>query len=177
MTQSAAPVRPPNRRIAVIALCVLALDQLTKALVLRVLPVIGDERVVVDGFFKLVHWGNTGAAWSLFRGNNGVLAIIAIVALLVLYFSRHHFDSRTVLGQVALGLIIGGIMGNLVDRIRVQHVIDFLYFYFPYQGREVGWPAFNVADTAICTGGGLIFFITLKNDRAAKAAPEPPAVQ
>src|ERR1051325_3643569 len=97
-------LRTPNRRIAAIALGVFAVDQLTKALVLRFLPLMGDERNVLPGFFKFVHWGNTGAAWSLFRGNNYVLAVVALVALVVLFFSRHHFDSRTLLGQGAFGL-------------------------------------------------------------------------
>lgn len=167
-------VRTPNRRIAIIALIVLAFDQLTKAIVLRLLGY-ADERVLVPGFFKFVHWQNTGAAWSLFRGNNGLLAIVALVALLILFLSRRHFDSRTLLGQIAFGLIIGGIMGNLVDRIVRKHVIDFLYFYLQQRGGgEIGFPAFNVADTAICTGVGLVFLLTLKNDRAAKSA-EPSA--
>jgi signal peptidase II len=167
-------VRTPNRRIAVIALLLLGLDQFTKVIVLQF---VGnrEEKVIVPGFFKLVHWENTGAAWSLFRDNNGLLAAVALVALLILFLSRHHFDSRTFLGQIAFGLIIGGIMGNLVDRIRVHHVIDFLYFYVQRGGNEIGFPAFNVADSAICTGVGLVFLITFRNDRAAKSADSPAA--
>ena len=116
--------RTPNRRIGLVALFVVWLDQLTKLLVLRSLGY-RQEKVIIEGFFKLVHWANTGAAWSLFRGNNGLLAIVALLALVVLYFSRHHFDSRTLLGQIAFGLIFGGIIGNLVDRIFRGHVIDF----------------------------------------------------
>jgi signal peptidase II len=118
-----------------------------------------------------VHWGNTGAAWSLFRGNNNVLALVALTALVVLFFSRHHFDSRTLLGQAAFGLICGGIVGNLVDRLCRGHVIDFLYFYLQQRGgTEIGFPAFNVADSAICTGVGLVFLLTWKSERGAKPA-------
>lgn len=156
--------------MAIIAAFVLGLDQLTKAIVLRFLGY-ADERVMVQGFFKFVHWQNTGAAWSLFSGNNGVLAIVALVALFVLFLGRRHFDSRTLLGQTAFALIIGGILGNLIDRLFRRHVIDFLYFYVQQRsGGEIGFPAFNVADTAICTGVGLVFLLTLRNDRAAKAA-------
>jgi signal peptidase II len=163
-------VGTPNRRIAAIALLVVALDQFTKLLVVWWLPP-SQEKVVIDGFFKFVHWANTGAAWSLFRGSNGVLAIVAIIALFVLIFSRHHFDSRTLLSQVAFGFISGGILGNLIDRLRVQHVIDFLYFYVQQRGGgEIGFPAFNVADSAICTGVGLIFLITWRSEREAKPA-------
>src|SRR3974390_2655726 len=163
----------PNRRIAVIALLVVALDQLTKLLVVWWLPP-SQEKVVIDGFFKFVHWATPGAAGSLFRGSNGILAIVAIIALFVLIFSRHHFDSRTLLSQVAFGLISGGILGNLIARLRVQHVIDFLYFYVQQRGGgEIGFPAFNVADSAICTGVALIFILTLKNERMAAAVQAP----
>src|SRR6266700_2852333 len=116
------------RRIAIIGLLVIGLDQLTKQVVLRFLGY-AQEKVVVEGFFKFVHWGNTGAAWSLFRGNNNILALVALVAIVVLFFSRHHFDARTLMGQVAFGLIFGGIVGNLIDRLWAKHVIDFIYFY------------------------------------------------
>ncbi len=163
----------PNRRIAAIALGVFALDQLTKYLVLLFLPTRDSEKVIVDGFFKLVHWGNTGAAWSLLSGNNELLAIVALVALLVLFLSRHHFDSRTGLGQLAFGLIFGGIAGNLLDRLLPsrRHVIDFIRFYLEQRGGvEVGFPAFNVADSGICIGVALVFLITWKSDRMEKAA-------
>jgi signal peptidase II len=168
---SNALLRAPNRRIGLVALAVVGLDQLTKLLVLKFLGY-AQEKVIIEGFFKLVHWANTGAAWSLFRGNNNVLALVALVALVVLFFSRHHFDSRTWLGQMAFGLIFGGIVGNLIDRLARGHVIDFLYFYLQHRGGEIGFPAFNVADSAICTGVGLIFIITWRNER--QTAPAQP---
>jgi signal peptidase II len=174
MKSTRALLSTPNRRIAAIALLIIGLDQLTKQIVLRFLGY-AQERIVVDGFFKFVHWGNTGAAWSMFRDNNEVLAVVALVALVILFLSRHHFDSRTALGQVAFGFIFGGIVGNLIDRVRVGHVIDFIYFYLQQRGgAEVGFPAFNIADSAICTGVALVFLITWKNDSAVKpAAPAP----
>ena len=160
-------LRTPNRRVAAIALLVVALDQMTKQIVLRFLGY-SQEKIVIEGFFKFVHWGNTGAAWSLFRGNNGLLATIAVVALIVLFLSRHHFDARSLLGQLAFGLICGGILGNLIDRLWAKHVIDFLYFYVQQRGgNEIGFPAFNVADSAICTGVGLIFLLTWRSERGS----------
>ena len=168
-------LRTPNRRIALIAVLVVALDQFTKQLVLRFLGY-AQEKVVIEGFFKFVHWGNTGAAWSLFRGSNELLAGVALIALLVLFLSRHHFDSRTLFSQIAFGLIFGGIVGNLIDRLRVGHVIDFIYFFLRQRdGTEIGFPAFNVADSAICTGVGLVFLITWWSDRKAKPAEPPPS--
>jgi signal peptidase II len=170
------PVGSPNCRIALIAVVVVALDQLTKHLVLRFLPQTGQERVVIEGFFKFVHWGNTGAAWSLFRGNNELLAGVALLALFILFLSRHYFDSRTLLSQVAFGLIFGGIVGNLIDRLWVGHVIDFIYFYLqPSAGTEIGFPAFNVADSAICTGVGLVFLITWRSDHKTKPSEPSPS--
>lgn len=153
-----------NWRIAVIALLIVGFDQLTKLLVLKYLGY-AQEKVIIEGFFKFVHWGNTGAAWSMFRGNNGILALVASVALLVLVWKRHHFDTQTFPGQISLGLIFGGIVGNLIDRIRVGHVVDFLYFYvLRRDGHEAGFPAFNVADSAICIGVGLLFILSWQND-------------
>lgn len=162
----------PPRRIPLIALAVLLLDQLTKVIVLQVLE-FPDERVVLEGFFKLVHWGNTGSAFSMFQGRNGVLALISIAAIVVLYLTRHHFDAHTVSGQVALGLIFGGIVGNLIDRIVHQHVIDFIYFYvIRRDGSELGFPAFNVADSAICVGVGLLFMLAWLSP-SANATSQP----
>jgi signal peptidase II len=166
-------VGTPNRRIGLIGLCVIGLDQLTKGLVLHLLGY-AQEKVVLDGFFKFVYWGNTGAAWSVLRGNNNVLALVALVALVVLFFSRHHFNSRTLLGQTAFGLIFGGIVGNLIDRVCRGQVIDFLYFYLQVRGgREIGFPAFNVADSAICTGVGLVFLLTWKHEKETGPAASP----
>src|SRR5579863_6568419 len=143
-----------NQRIAVLALVIFALDQFTKWLVLRSLG-LDDERIIIPGFFKLVHWGNTGAAWSLFRGDNAALALVGLLAFVALFLTRHHFDSHTLVGQIAFGLIFGGIAGNLIDRLVHHQVVDFLRFYILQRGGdEIGFPAFNVADSAICTGVG-----------------------
>ncbi len=173
MKLMAALLRTPNRRIAAIALGVVALDQLTKQIVLHSLGNSNEkEKVVVEGFFKFVLWENTGAAWSMFRDNNALLASIAVVALVALFLSRRHFDARSALGQAAFGLICGGILGNLIDRLWAKHVIDFLRFYLqPRGGTEpLGFPAFNVADSAICTGVGLVFLLTLRSERNVKPA-------
>ena len=157
--------------MALVALSVLVLDQLTKLAVMKLLG-FREEVVVVDGFFRLVHWGNTGAAWSVFKDHNGVLAGVSAVALIVLYVSRRHFGAGAALGQIALGLLFGGIMGNLTDRLLEsrQHVIDFLYFYLHQRGGgEVGFPAFNVADSAICIGVALLFFHSWQRDQAKGA--------
>jgi len=174
MSLLATVFRTRTSRIAAVALVLVVCDQFTKALVLRFLPAVWDEHEVLPGFFKFVHWQNTGASWSLFAGNNKVLAVVAVVALVVLFLGRHQFDSRSLLGQFSLGLIFGGITGNLIDRVHVGHVIDFLRFYVRQSsGNELGFPAFNLADSAICTGVGLIFLISLRADRHNQSAEIP----
>lgn len=150
----------PNQRTAGVALMVLALDQLTKWTVMKTMA-IGAERIVLDGFFRFVHWGNTGAAWSVFRHRNGWLAVFSMAAVIALWFFRRNFEFHRRGGQVALGLLFGGIVGNLVDRIRHDHVVDFLRFYWIRRsGEEIGFPAFNVADMAISTAVGLLLLLT-----------------
>lgn len=167
----------PNRRILLIALAVLGLDQATKLLVLRLLGPM-QERIVIDGFFRFVHWGNTGAAWSLFRGRNDPLAIVSVFALAGLFLWRRHFHIQSALGQISLGLIFGGIAGNLMDRLRYHQVIDFLRFYLNRRsGEELGFPAFNLADSAICVGVGLLILISWQQEHAnSRTAPKPASI-
>ncbi|MGP8198067.1 MAG: signal peptidase II [Limisphaerales bacterium] len=153
-----------HRRMALIALVVFVLDQAAKLLVLRFLGPT-QERVVIEGFFKFVHWENTGAAWSLFHGRNDSLAAVSVLALVILFAWRRHFYIHLPLGQISLGLIFGGIAGNLFDRLHYHQVIDFLRFYLIRRsGEEIGFPAFNVADSAICLGVGLLILVSWKHD-------------
>ncbi len=155
--------------MAVLAGTVFALDQLTKLAVIKLLPTPYYSEVhVLPGFLRLVHWHNTGAAWSMFSNNNLILAVISAVAFVALVLARRRFGCDTLLGWIALGLIFGGILGNLLDRLLPSrhHVIDFLYFHlFTRSGRELGFPAFNVADSAICVGVGLLFILSWRNDK------------
>ena len=161
-----------NQRIAAIAAVVIILDQIKKKLVLDRIEFNRGEIDVIPGFFKLVNWGNTGAAWSFMSGNNHFLAIVSLLALLLLFLYRHHFDTRTWIGQAAMGLLFGGITGNIIDRLFVHHVVDFLRFYIVQRGgTEIGFPAFNVADTAICTGVGLLFILAYKAEQNRGAEP------
>jgi signal peptidase II len=155
-----------NARMALVALISVLLDQLSKILVLAYMP--GPaEKTLINGFFKLVHWQNTGAAWSMFSGNNAALAIVSLLALLALFLFRHHFESGTSMGQISMGLIFGGIIGNVLDRLFRNHVVDFIRFYvISRSGEELGFPAFNIADSAICVGVGLLFIISLRGDQS-----------
>ncbi|HXI83260.1 MAG TPA: signal peptidase II [Verrucomicrobiae bacterium] len=149
--------------VALIAVTVAVLDQVTKWLVVRSLSE-EEIRVVISGFFSLVNWPNTGTAWSILKDCNLVLAVVSLLALLGMYLFRHAFQLNRPGSRVALGLITGGIIGNLIDRVRVHHVTDFLYFYVG----QYHWPAFNVADSAICIGVGLYLILSWRSDVAAR---------
>jgi signal peptidase II len=161
-----------NLRIAVLALTIFALDQATKWTVLALLPIPGQSEIhVLPGFFRIVHWYNTGAAWSMFSNNNGILAIISAVALVVLALVRNKFGADTSLGSLSLGLILGGIAGNLLDRVVHGHVVDFLYFHLiTRSGVMHDFPAFNIADSAICVGVGLLFILSWRPESQPKVA-------
>ena len=151
--------------VVLIAMTVAVVDQFTKWLVVRFLGD-GEFRVVIDGFFNLVHWRNSGAAWGIFQDRNAILAIISVVTILVLFFFRHSFQLQYKTSRIALGLITGGIIGNFIDRVRFGYVVDFLDFFV---GRH-HWPAFNVADSAICVGVVLYIFVSWRSESESKPA-------
>ena len=103
---------------------------------------------VFPNFFYLVHVGNTGAAWSMFAGASLWLALLAAATLAAIFFWRRQLGLRSPAAQGAFGLLCGGILGNLVDRLVHGHVIDFLDFHFG----SYTYPTFNVADIGICVG-------------------------
>ena len=135
-----------------------ALDQLTKWLVRQNIPY-GAEIPIIPGFFSLVHASNTGAAFSLFTGNNFFFIGLALVALAVVIFLlvRDSRGSKTEqrlnnITKISFGLLASGILGNVTDRIFRGAVTDFLHFYIS----EYSWPSFNVADSCICIAAGLL---------------------
>jgi signal peptidase II len=135
-----------------------ALDQVTKWLVRQNIPY-GAEITIIPGFFSLVHASNTGAAFSMFTGNNFFFIGLAVAALAVVIFLLIR-DSRAPkaeqrlnnITKISFGLLASGILGNLTDRIFRGAVTDFLHFYI----NEYSWPSFNVADSCICIAAALL---------------------
>ena len=153
-----------------IALLALALDRATKWAISNRLSV-HDSIQVIPGFFRIVHAENPGAAFGIFADSPsplkvGLLIGFSIIALLIvsalLWKNSHHLSAT----GVGLSLILGGAIGNLWDRIVNRHVVDFLLFYI---GRYQ-WPAFNIADSAIVVGAGLLVFEILFAKPAHSAA-------
>lgn len=141
----------------IIAAFVVALDQLSKIWVRSYLEF--GEIIPVAGPLSLVHVRNTGSAFGLFANQAFLLTLIAVVGLVaVLLFYRYLLRS-SLLGSTALGLVCGGALGNLIDRIKFGYVTDFIDVRL---WGDFHWPAFNVADSAITVGTiVLVIFISL----------------
>ncbi|HRH81125.1 MAG TPA: signal peptidase II [Thiobacillaceae bacterium] len=139
----------------------LVLDQLTKWAIMDNLVPYRDS-IPLTGFFKLVHVHNTGAAFSLFADQPGwqkgfFMGVAIVAAGIILHLLRKTHGRPLFAG--ALALVLGGAIGNLIDRALYGHVIDFLLFYVG----EWSFPAFNVADSAITLGAGLLILDAFRN--------------
>jgi len=142
-----------------IAALVLVLDQLTKITIVRLFSY--GESLAVTSFFNLVLVYNKGAAFSFLSTESGwqryfFTALGIAAALFIIFLLKRHAGQR--MFCIALALILGGAIGNVIDRIAYGHVIDFLDVYM----RNWHWPAFNIADSAICVGAVLFVIDELR---------------
>jgi signal peptidase II len=156
-----------------VSLAVLFLDQWTKGIITRTMEV-HQSRTVLADVFDLTYVRNSGAAFGLFASVDSSLKAIllnsvAVVVFLIVSAYALRSSHKSVRLQVGLALILGGAVGNLLDRVRFGYVVDFLDF--SVSGHH--WPAFNVADSAICIGVGLLFLDMLRNEDSE--APRPDA--
>jgi signal peptidase II len=136
--------------VLILSFLIVLADQVTKYQICRrFYP--GETIPVIPDLFNLAYVRNTGAAWGMLGGLNMWLAAFAVVMLVVMIVFRRSFLADILIHKLALGLMIGGIVGNLLDRLRLQYVVDFLDFHWSVHH----FPAFNVADAAICVGAGL----------------------
>lgn len=159
---------PALRKWLGVALAVIVADHLTKWWVSSTLDF--QETVPVLPFFSLVLVHNTGAAFSFLADAGGwqrwffiavgVIATVIIVRLL----KRHGHEPHL---AFPLALVLGGALGNVIDRVVLGHVVDFLYFHY----RGFAWPAFNVADSAISVGAALLIWDSLRGKPAAQKTP------
>lgn len=150
---------------------VVLLDQWTKQAVLEALPLHRSVQII-PGFFNLTHVRNTGGAFGIFGGERGgagsvlFLAVSLIAILSILYFFVRAREKEIGL-CLGLSLVLGGAIGNLIDRLRLGEVVDFLDFCVS----SYHWPAFNVADSAICVGIGLLAAKLLTEDQKKSTKP------
>jgi signal peptidase II len=145
-----------------LSLAIIILDAWTKWLISSRIA-LHEAVPIVPNLFQLVHVRNTGAAFGIGANTQSALVplllnigAIGVFFIVVVYAFRSAVTDRVL--QTGLHLILGGAIGNLVDRFRFRYVVDFLDVYVNVRGREHHWPAFNVADSAICIGIALLFF-------------------
>ena len=156
-----------NIALACITLLILLADQLSKTWIRNNLSI--GQKLYDAGFFQIINISNTGAAFGIFQGQVLALTIISFIgaaALLVFAFILYRrwpaFNSLWI--KVAVALLLGGTIGNLVDRLRLGYVTDFIYFKI--------WPAFNVADSAVTIGIILIAYFVIRLSLAEKQQDE-----
>ncbi len=146
--------------LIIVAIVVILLDQLTKWLVESNLAIgdVWEPSAALAPLFRVVHTFNTGAAFGLFSGGSLFFAITAIVVSIAIIFFNQRLEGDNVWLRVALGLQLGGALGNFIDRVRIGHVTDFV---------DLGpWPfLFNVADLAVVTGAVVLAVLVWQESR------------
>jgi signal peptidase II len=154
---------------------VVAADQLTKAWIVWAYP-LGTEMEIVPGFFRLVHTRNRGIAFGILGASGPAVQLVllivvaGIVAFVAWQLARAGGDGFAGAG---LTLVLGGAIGNIIDRVLRGEVVDFLDFYLVTGGREHHWPAFNVADSAISIGACCVILAEILTQLREKRAPRP----
>jgi len=137
------------------SILILVLDQVTKLLIASYIPY--ESYILISSFFKLVNFHNSGAAFSFLHDSGGwqryFLIFVTIIAIVWIIFMLMKIKNKPII-SFGLIFILGGALGNLIDRIRLGYVIDFIYFHID----SWYWPAFNIADSAICLGAGLLVY-------------------
>ena len=144
---------------------VIALDQGTKWWVMANFS-LHESKEIIAGFFHFTYIHNSGAAFGFLAKADGVwkqwfFIIVAIAALGFIFMTFKEYCTKSFIFTLGLGLIAGGAIGNLIDRVRFGVVVDFLDVFV--SGHH--WPAFNVADAAICVGVGLFMYGTIFKDK------------
>ena len=156
-------MRPLDRQAMALVIVTLILDQLSKELLLRYVVVGGAIVPVIDGFFRLVTVWNPGVSFGILGGDRAlpswVLSGVAVAVCIGLFIWLRRTD-RPLTGW-GIGLVMGGAIGNVIDRARWGAVFDFADFHV----RQWHWPAFNVADSAIVVGVGLMLIDSLIGEK------------
>jgi signal peptidase II len=153
-------ISPPT----IVALIVIVLDQVTKGLVVRAWPVPQSGYLsLIDSWLALTYIQNTGIAFGLFQGVSQLFTITSVVIVIgMTYYYLRHVPAGNPLLVVVFGLIVGGALGNVIDRIRLDFVVDWIE---TFAGR---FPVFNLADSAVVIGIALFALHSLMNDNSRK---------
>ncbi|KKI93720.1 peptidase A8 [Bacillus sp. SA1-12] len=135
-----------------IAAIIIVIDQITKWLIVKNME-LGESITVIENFLYITSHRNRGAAWGILQGQMWFFYIITTIVIVgIIYYIQKYTKNNKVMG-VALGLMLGGAIGNFIDRLFRKEVVDFINTYiFTYD-----FPIFNVADSSLCIGVGLLF--------------------
>ncbi|MBR1376821.1 MAG: signal peptidase II [Bacilli bacterium] len=145
------------KKLSIVSLISIILDRIIKILVVSLIT---SPIVIINDFFNITPAYNYGAAWSVFNGQRLFLILISIIVLVLIYFIFIKGKKLKKMESITLGLLTGGIIGNLIDRVIYGYVIDYLDFkIFGYD-----YPIFNLADTFIVISVILLIFIVYKGD-------------
>ncbi len=144
----------------IIAIIVVALDQLSKWWIVKSME-LGDSIPVIENLFYITSHRNTGAAWGILAGRMGFFYVITVIVIgVVIYYMKTYAKDSKLMGW-SLALILGGAIGNFIDRVFRKHVVDFLDVYIG----NYDFPIFNVADSALCIGVILVVIATFNEDK------------
>ncbi|HDW3052866.1 TPA: lipoprotein signal peptidase LspA [Bacillus cereus] len=147
----------------VIALFVIAIDQISKWLIVKNME-LGTSIPIIDNVLYITSHRNRGAAWGILENKMWFFYIITVVFVVFIVFYMKKYAKTDKLLGISLGLILGGAIGNFIDRVFRQEVVDFIHVYiFSYS-----YPVFNIADSALCIGVVLIIIQTLLEGKKAK---------
>ena len=145
-----------------IALLIIMIDQFTKWLVVKYMT-LGDSIPIIENVLYITSHRNRGAAWGILQGQMWFFYIVTTVVIIGIVFYIRKFSTDKLTG-ISLGLILGGAIGNFIDRIFRNEVVDFVHTYiFSYS-----FPVFNVADSALCVGVGLLVIAMFLEEKRAK---------
>ncbi|MFE8695255.1 signal peptidase II [Cytobacillus sp. FJAT-53684] len=147
----------------IIALVVIALDQITKMLIVKKME-LWESIEVIENFFYITSHRNRGAAWGILQGQMWFFYVITVIVIIgIIYYIQKAAKGKMLLG-ISLGLMLGGAIGNFIDRVVRKEVVDFVNTYiFGYD-----FPIFNIADSALVIGVGMLMIQMLLEERALK---------
>ncbi|WP_188454467.1 signal peptidase II [Virgibacillus oceani] len=144
----------------IIAAIIIGIDQFTKWIVVKNMELY-EQIAIINDFFYLTSHRNTGAAWGILKGHMMFFYIITVIVIIGIIFYMQKYARESILLAISLSLILGGAIGNFIDRIFRQEVVDFLDFIiFNYD-----FPIFNVADSSLCVGVFLVLIATFIDEK------------
>ena len=144
--------------LVIVSIPMLLLDVISKWIIRENIRQ-GDGYAVIPGFFNIRHDRNTGAAFGILSDQRTFLILITVAALIFIFWYSFRFQNSRWM-QCALGFLLGGAIGNFIDRIFLGSVVDFLQFGI--ESKRLFWPTFNVADVSVCIGAGMLIVFLFK---------------